>query len=256
MKSSEGTARAQPIYLTLAGELEALARALSPNVLFPTEDQLAQRYGVSRPTVRRALSLIEAKGLVRREQGRGTIVCPPKFERRLVPPRSIIKDFRDQGYHLDSRTVSLDENFQADPSLHRQLAGKGKGGVVCLRIVRSVADEALVYETHIFQSGLLRKIDLARIESESLSKLLVEGSGLEIVNSRTIAEIEPCNAEVAFHLSVSVGTQVVIQRFQDHLASGRLLQAGEMHYRTDRIRFSIVQNGSPYADGEADLLFP
>lgn len=241
-----------PIYLQVADSLETLARSLTPNVLFPTEEQLAQSYGVSRPTVRRALSIIEAKGLVRREQGRGTIVCPPKFIRHLVPARSIVADFREQGHRLDTRIVAVDWDCPVGEKLRRNLAGCGQRRVACATLVRSVAAEALVFERHFFSAELGRKIAFDQAASRSFSKLLAEQAGAPISHSDTVTEIEPCSVEVAQNLNIGVGTPVVIQRFQDHLDGGNLLQAGEMHYRTDRIRFSIVQNKPPYADGEAD----
>jgi GntR family transcriptional regulator len=40
----------------------------------PSENELSRRYGTSRPTVRRALALLKAEGLVTTEQGRGVFV--------------------------------------------------------------------------------------------------------------------------------------------------------------------------------------
>ncbi|MFD5084357.1 GntR family transcriptional regulator [Kitasatospora sp. NPDC058406] len=50
-----------------------------PASLLPPESQLATRYGASRSLVNRALGLLAAQGLVRPQQGRGTIVTwlPP-----------------------------------------------------------------------------------------------------------------------------------------------------------------------------------
>ena len=43
----------------------------------PTEAQLAERFGVNRHTVRRALATLTTRGLVRATQGRGTFVESP-----------------------------------------------------------------------------------------------------------------------------------------------------------------------------------
>lgn len=45
-----------------------------PGEQLPTESELAQRYGVNRHTIRRAMAELEQEGLVRIEQGRGTFV--------------------------------------------------------------------------------------------------------------------------------------------------------------------------------------
>src|SRR5450830_287761 len=44
------------------------------DALLPTEFQVAQEYGVSRTVMREALKLVEAKGLISIEHGRGTRV--------------------------------------------------------------------------------------------------------------------------------------------------------------------------------------
>ena len=45
-----------------------------PGSPLPSEPVLAERYGVSRPTVNRAISILRNEGVVRVERGRGTIV--------------------------------------------------------------------------------------------------------------------------------------------------------------------------------------
>lgn len=46
-----------------------------PNKPFPTEFSLCERFGLSRMTIRTVLSRLEQKGLIYRQQGRGTFVC-------------------------------------------------------------------------------------------------------------------------------------------------------------------------------------
>jgi GntR family transcriptional regulator len=61
----------------LEGRLEAGER-------LPSENELAERYGTSRPTVRRAIALLKAGGLVTTEQGRGVFVRPKPHVRLLL----------------------------------------------------------------------------------------------------------------------------------------------------------------------------
>jgi|ERR1035437_3490136 GntR family transcriptional regulator len=46
----------------------------APGSVLPSEPELAERYGVGRPTVNRALTILRTEGLVRVQRGRGTIV--------------------------------------------------------------------------------------------------------------------------------------------------------------------------------------
>lgn len=67
-----GVALWRQIEQAMAGEIE---RGLWPvGEKLPTEPELAQRFGVNRHTLRRAMQMLEERGLVRVEQGRGTFV--------------------------------------------------------------------------------------------------------------------------------------------------------------------------------------
>lgn len=66
------------IYLRLARELRAaiLRQDFPEGVRLPTEAELADRFGISRQTVRRAFQDLVAEGLVHRVPGRGTFATP------------------------------------------------------------------------------------------------------------------------------------------------------------------------------------
>ncbi len=53
-----------------------ISRALAEGDVLPTEPALCQEFGFSRTVVREGLKLLEGRGLVRVEQGRGTTVQP------------------------------------------------------------------------------------------------------------------------------------------------------------------------------------
>lgn len=78
----------------------------------PTEPELCERFGVSRVTVRRAVSDLEVMGLVRRQQGAGTFVT----RRRDTPGTMTIGGFSDMflGEHVPSRDIKTAEIAQAD----------------------------------------------------------------------------------------------------------------------------------------------
>lgn len=72
--SRDDVTDAQPAYLALAGQLEALVSTLEPGDRLPSENELARRHGVSRITTRAALQELESRFLVRRVRGAGTFV--------------------------------------------------------------------------------------------------------------------------------------------------------------------------------------
>jgi GntR family transcriptional regulator len=73
-------------YQDIVDELRAsiLEGRLDAGERLPSENELAERFGTSRPTVRRAIALLKAEGLVNTEQGRGAFVRPKPHVRLLL----------------------------------------------------------------------------------------------------------------------------------------------------------------------------
>ncbi|MHC3467357.1 GntR family transcriptional regulator [Streptomyces sp. 7R007] len=103
--------RRQSAYVRLARELRAaiLRDDYPDGVRLPTEAELADRYGVSRQTVRRAFHDLVAEGLVHRVPGRGTFATP-REEQYL----------RQFGSVDDLMGLSLDTRMDLVTPLHRR----------------------------------------------------------------------------------------------------------------------------------------
>src|SRR5258705_408929 len=73
-----------PAHMRIGDWLERLivSHTLAPGDKLPSEVEIANALGVSRMTLRQALSTIEAKGLIDRRRGRfgGNFVAAPRFE--------------------------------------------------------------------------------------------------------------------------------------------------------------------------------
>jgi GntR family transcriptional regulator len=69
---------------------------VAPGELLPSESQLVQHYGVTRTTIRQALDVLKAEGLVVAEHGKGSYVRPRPQVRRLGSDR-FARRHRDAG---------------------------------------------------------------------------------------------------------------------------------------------------------------
>ena len=63
-------------YVQLAARLRGIAAGLSPHQPLPSIARLEQESGLSAKTVRKAIALLEAEGLVYTRPSRGTFVSP------------------------------------------------------------------------------------------------------------------------------------------------------------------------------------
>lgn len=75
----------QPLWKRVREELVRDIRhgTLYPGELLPTEKKLSERFEVHRHTIRRALQELRELGLVRTDQGRGTVVLEQPFEYKM-----------------------------------------------------------------------------------------------------------------------------------------------------------------------------
>ena len=81
-----------PLYQQLREQLEARARELGPDEPLPTQEELCEQFGVSRITVRQALSQLLADGVVRRRRARGRLYFQPRVHQRLTRLRGFFAD--------------------------------------------------------------------------------------------------------------------------------------------------------------------
>jgi GntR family transcriptional regulator len=103
----------KPYQVRLA--LTTLLTELAPGESLPPERALAARFGVSRSTVRQAVTDLVAAGLVQRVHGSGNYPVDPKVQ---LPLRlaSYTQDVAEQGMRPISRVVSL-TRYAADGPL-------------------------------------------------------------------------------------------------------------------------------------------
>ncbi|MFT4172206.1 MAG: FadR/GntR family transcriptional regulator [Rhodocyclaceae bacterium] len=88
-KRAAGTNRVDAVY---AGIIDAMSNGDFPEQSrLPTETELAQQYGVSRPTVREALSRLRLDGLIASRRGSGSYVLrrPDRNIKRFAPIESL-----------------------------------------------------------------------------------------------------------------------------------------------------------------------
>ena len=74
-----------PIYFQVATQLQKLIESdtIPVGTRFENEVDLAERVGVSRPTMRRAMQYLVERGMVVRKRGVGTQVVHPKVRRTI-----------------------------------------------------------------------------------------------------------------------------------------------------------------------------
>lgn len=109
-----------PKHATIAEILLGRCQKLPLGTRLPSEQELAVEFGVSRMTVRQALSRLCAEGMVERIAGRGTFVRRPTVA-KSSSLTSFTEDMRMRGLRPSSRLIGLDR-VPATPDIAQDLA--------------------------------------------------------------------------------------------------------------------------------------
>jgi DNA-binding GntR family transcriptional regulator len=137
-----------PLYFQLARAIEGAITggALPAGSRLDNEILLAQRYGLSRPTVRRAVQELVDKGLLVRKRGVGTQVIQPHV-RRSVELTSLYEDLARSGATPTTAVLSI-EHVPAPPDVATELDLPEGADVVVLRRLRRSDGEPLALMTN------------------------------------------------------------------------------------------------------------
>ncbi len=159
--TSDNRVRPQKMADMVAGRIrQMIARGeLSDGEWLPTEPQLMERFGVSRPTLREALRLLEADSLVTIRRG------PPGGARVTIPgPEAAAAQF---GMLLTLSGTTLRDVYEArtviEPAAARRIAERGTAAqrrqlAALLDVLRENVDDPLAFgrSTTSFHVGLMR----------------------------------------------------------------------------------------------------
>lgn len=204
----------------------------------PSERELAEWLGVSRMTVRQALSSLAARGLVERGVGRGTFVrAPGKVVHDLSRALGFTERLERQGLAAGAHTVAARQ--LSAPRFVAEALGLPEGAAV-LRVerVRSAGDRPLALEDTWLPAerfpGLL-DLDLGG----SLYSLMRDHYGLAPASA--IERLEPviARAHEADALGVPAGAPLMLVERIARTADGTPVEFARDHHRGDRADFVV-----------------
>ena len=121
---------------------------------FPPEAQLAERFGVSKMTVRQALQGLVDQGLLARRRGAGTVVTDEAVSvERLTPALDIDAQHRAAGRSVETEVLSVLQR-PALPAEAEALALAEGAAIVEIRRLRRIAGAPAALDERALEAGL------------------------------------------------------------------------------------------------------
>jgi GntR family transcriptional regulator len=235
-------AKARQVYLVLRDRI--VSGAVHFGARLPNENDLAVSHGVSRVTIRRALSELQREHLIERRRSAGTrVIYRPSPSRMTADISGVLANIANMGRNTKVTLLSFD--YVPATGAAGEALGLGEGGLMQRAVrVRSLDGVPFSYLiTHVPERvGITYKAkDLA---DRPLLELL-ERSGVKV--ERATQRISACLAapEVAAALDVKTGTPLIELVRLVYDGDNRVVEHLHAVYRPDRygFEFDLVRSG-------------
>jgi GntR family transcriptional regulator len=236
-----------PKYQRLANWLEQqiAAGAFPADSAIPTEEALCRMFRLSRGTVQQAVQSLVQKGLVRREQGRGTFVnTPRRADVTSFTLASFDELMRRQGRTPGTLLVAA-QVLDAPPAVAERLALAPATPVIRIERIRLADGAPTAWEERFLAHALCPDLLAHDLERSSIHRLLIDHYHLPLVRMEHVVELRPAPDDAATLLRLPAGQPLF---FVDRLTS--TLVAG---LRTPAVWFRAYYHERMLALGTASV---
>ena len=198
--------RRVPYYLRFRDHFAAMIEAgtLAAGIKLPPERALAEKFSITRVTVRQALARMEAEGLIFREERRGWFISPPRVRYDPTANASFTESITEQG-RVAGTTVLCKQQVAASQWESSNLGCAVGDPIFNISRLRTVDGRAvLVEQIHIMSERCPGLLDYPL--DQSMTDLMSEKFG--IIEHRAQINMRPTAlSEIpAKALGVAVGT--------------------------------------------------
>jgi len=202
----------------------------------PTLEELEREFHVARVTLRQALNLLEAEGMIWRRRGRGTFVTDS-----AGPEWFKLATSRDELIHaLEGAWSRIIEVDAGDSAPHLEPGdGESAPSYRHMRRLHGRGERAYaVVDMHLDAQLYARAPE--RFDSEMIIPLIERLPGVEIANIRQTLTIGAADRQVADGLALSIGSPIGILRRVVRDGHGRAIYVGIVNYRGDVVKLDIT----------------
>jgi DNA-binding GntR family transcriptional regulator len=204
------------------------------------EPELARELGVSRGTLRRALSTLIAEGALVQVRGKGTFVTSTVVEPAIAQKlSSLSEDFADQGVPLRTRVLGC-RLTRPPAGVAALLELESDSDLLELTRLRSTDAGPVAVLANYVRTDLAPGIEQVDFESETLFGALAERYGLHITSGRRTFTATAADPEQATMLEVAVGSPLQYLEQVTYLAGGTPIEYSDVWIRSDRLRVTSL----------------
>lgn len=214
------------------------SKELKPRDCLPSEREFSEKYGISRMTVRQAITELVNEGLLYRQQGKGTYVADPKIEQGLMQLTSFTEDMLRRGLQPSAKLISVQERLADEKAANALQLGEGEQ-IILIKRLRLADGEPMALETAHLASASFSAILDEDLENRSLYQFLEQRFHLQLNKATQIIEPGIARPEVAKLLHIRPGDPILILERTTFDQFDQPVEFVTSLYRGDRYKFYV-----------------
>ncbi len=214
-------------------------KQLKPGDLLPSEREYAEKYAISRMTVRQAISNLVKEGLIYRQKGKGTFVADKKIEQDLSGLTSFSEDMRNRGLIPSNQLISFD--FIPATEQLADILMIASGDMICkIKRVRLADEEPVALETVYTPQNVIGDMNYQDF-SESFYDYVEKKLHFKIGFGHQTIEAALASDEERAHLHIQKGSPVLVMQRTTYLQDEQQtpIEYVTSTYRADKYKFKM-----------------
>jgi GntR family transcriptional regulator len=221
---------------------------LSAGDPLPSERGLSEALGISRMTVRHALTDLEAQNRLTSQVGKGWYVSNSKIQQTLTQLTGFSADMQALGHHVRSQVLKLAKNNTPD-NLVEKLSIAVAEPFYCLERLRLVAEEPIGLEHSHIAERVCPELERFDFTQQSLYRVMRDEYELALAWAMQEIEASFPNKHEAALLGIQLNEPVFRSRRIVYSQENMVLEYGEAVYRGDRYRYRVRLGDGAHVGG-------
>lgn len=204
----------------------------------PSELELAEIYGVSRPTIRQALQILVSDGYLEKRRRRGTVVTKPKVSQSFTMSISSFEDAMRLAGRLPKTKVLVFKRERANTEVEKRLELTRGQDVFKLVRLRYADDLPNVFVESYIPCALYPGLDSFDFNESSLYAAM-DACGNPVMTARRRLEVIKADGAAAALLDVEAGDPLLLFHTVARDASGTAVEYSVATYRGESNSFEL-----------------
>lgn len=240
MDSNVGKDSPLPLYYQLKTLVREWTQSgeYTPGQMLPSERELQERWGVSRATVRQALTELVNEGVLERRRGIGTVVAPKRIAPQLLRLTSFSEDMRARGHTAGSHT--LDVRLATPPANVRCALNVAEGDCVWSVYRLRLADEEPIGLQQLYFPLWLGLSETDLTTMASFYRLLETRSGVTVRWAHELLNARNATRSEAKLLHIRAGSALINVERISYDEQERPVEHVFFCYRADRYVYDLI----------------